>query len=130
MSRNRMANLSNRYQGTSRKVLSVCSAGMLRSPTIAWVLSNDPYNFNTRSCGVSKEYALIAIDEALIFWSSSIIVVDKYMTDVIKNIIEKSSWNLDFNHPIIHTWDIPDIYEYRNPKLVQIIKDEAAKTFI
>ena len=29
-----------------RRVLCVCSAGMLRSATMAWVLSNSPYNFN------------------------------------------------------------------------------------
>lgn len=131
MSRNRMANLSNRYQGTSRKVLSVCSAGMLRSPTIAWVLSNDPYNFNTRSCGVSKEYALIAVDEALIFWADDIICVDPLHKAYIEELINTSKWKDDFRVlPNVILWNLADIYNYRDPELVEIIKDRARGEFV
>ena len=55
---NKLANTRNPYQGTSKRVLCVCSAGLLRSPTIAWILSNPPFNFNTRAAGVSLEYVL------------------------------------------------------------------------
>lgn len=128
--RNRMANLSNRYQGTSRKVLSVCSAGMLRSPTIAWVLSNDPYNFNTRACGITKEYALIAIDEALIFWADDIICVDELHKNYVKELINTSKWKDDFVClPNVILWNLADIYNYRDPKLVEVIKDRAKGTF-
>lgn len=48
---NRIANASNKFQGSYKRVLCVCSAGLLRSPTAALVLSKDPYNFNTRACG-------------------------------------------------------------------------------
>lgn len=124
--RNRMANLNNRYQGTSRKVLAVCSAGMLRSPTIAWVLSNDPYNFNTRSCGITKEYALIPIDEALIFWADDIICVDPLHKAHIEELINTSRWKEDFAvAPNVFLWNLADIYNYRDPRLVEIVQDRA-----
>ena len=50
---------SNEYQGDYKRVLTVCSANMLRSPTIAHVLSAEPYNFNTRSAGTAG-FALTA----------------------------------------------------------------------
>lgn len=48
---NRAFVIGNSAQGRFRKVLCVCSAGVLRSPTAAWVFSNAPFNFNTRSAG-------------------------------------------------------------------------------
>ena len=55
---NRLANSSNRYQGEYKRVLCVCSAGLLRSPTAALVLSQEPYNFNTRAAGLDEAFAL------------------------------------------------------------------------
>ena len=46
--RNRLSNVNNRFQGNFKRVLYVCSAGLLRSPTLAEILSQAPYNFNTR----------------------------------------------------------------------------------
>ncbi len=116
---NRLSNVRNPYQGTSKRVLCVCSGGLLRSPTIAWVLSNDPYNFNTRSCGTSDEYALNVIDDVLVNWADEIVCadidhyryVDKHYYSAIKVII-----NLR----------IPDIYGYRDPELVELIKERYA----
>ncbi len=42
----------NPYQGKYKRVLCVCSAGVLRSATTAVVLSKEPFNFNTRSAGL------------------------------------------------------------------------------
>ncbi len=41
INRNRWGNIDNPYQGSAKKVLCVCSAGMLRSPTAANVLYVD-----------------------------------------------------------------------------------------
>lgn len=123
--RNRMGNIENKYQSDFRRVLCVCSAGMLRSPTIAWVLSNDPYNFNTRAVGCNKEYALIPIDEAMIFWADDIILVDKLHQSYIEDIIAMSRWKEDFEAPNIFVWDIPDIYSFRDKNLVSLIRDIA-----
>jgi predicted protein tyrosine phosphatase len=84
MNKNRMHNLANPYQGEAKKVLCVCSAGLLRSPTAASVLHNE-FGYNTRAAGTSKEYALIHADEALLTWAEEIVCMDmdnyKYCKD-------------------------------------------------
>ena len=113
---NRLGNVSNRFQGKYKKVLCVCSAGMLRSPTAALVLSQEPYNFNTRSAGVSKEYALIPIDEVLLAWADEIVCMDMEHEAVLRNYFEVTK--------DIKTLNIPDDFPYRDPELIQLIKEK------
>lgn len=75
---NRKWNSHNEYQGKHKRVLCVCSAGLLRSPTAAWVLSNPPYNFNTRAAGIDVGHALIPVDDVLIEWADEIVCMDEY----------------------------------------------------
>ena len=108
---------SNMYQGDYKRVLTVCSANMLRSPTIAHVLSAEPYNFNTRSAGIAG-FALIPVTEELLLWADEVVCADTehalYIRDkMIEYMIDK---------PIIDL-KIPDIYEYRNPELIKLIKE-------
>ena len=108
---------SNRFQGEYKRVLTVCSANMLRSPTMAHVLSAEPYNFNTRSAGM-ENYALIHVTDDLLYWAQEVVCADTehalYIRDkMIEYMIDK---------PIIDL-KIPDIYEYRNPKLIKLIKE-------
>lgn len=123
MNRNRLANARNPFQGDAKKVLTVCSAGLLRSPTAAWVLSNDPYNYNTRACGFSDEYALIVIDEALVFWADEIVCVEP----MVELMIYGKGFGLHEKKVI--TLDIPDNYSRMDPELIDIIRtqyDEAS----
>ena len=71
---NRLYNCKNPYQGETKKVLCVCSAGLLRSPTAAVVLHRE-FGYNTRSCGADKGHALIPIDDVLIHWADEIVVM-------------------------------------------------------
>jgi predicted protein tyrosine phosphatase len=108
---------SNSYQGDYKRVLTVCSANMLRSPTMAHVLSSEPYNFNTRSAG-TQFYALIPVTEDLLMWADEVVCADTehalYIRDkMIEYMLDK---------PIIDL-NIPDIYEYRNPELIELIKE-------
>lgn len=73
--KNQLANVANRFQTKTKKVLCVCSAGLLRSPTLANVL-NLKYGFNTRPVGADKEFALIPITQALIWWADEIVFVN------------------------------------------------------
>lgn len=107
---NRLANSKNRYQGDMKKVLCVCSAGLLRSPTVAWILSNNPFNFNTRAVGITKEYALIPVDEVLIMWADEIVVVEDWMRIELER-------NFDIDVPI-HVVETPDKYQTRDPELI------------
>ena len=73
--RNQLANVTNRYQTEAKKVLCVCSASLLRSPTLANVLHQE-LGYNTRAAGSSEEYALIPISVALIYWADEIVFVN------------------------------------------------------
>ena len=74
---NQIHNVKNEHQGDRKKVLCVCSAGLLRSPTVAHLL-NQKYGYNTRACGTDISYALIPISEALIYWADEIVCVDPF----------------------------------------------------
>ena len=113
---NRLHNCKNPYQGTYKKVLSVCSAGLLRSPTIAWVLSQDPYNYNTRACGV-HDYALVPLDQVLLTWADEIVCVQSDHEVVVNKLLA----DCGLNTPVINLM-IPDNYEYRNPELIEMIR--------
>jgi len=108
---------SNSYQGDYKRVLTVCSANMLRSPTIAHVLSANPYNYNTRSAGVAG-FALIPVTEELLFWADEIVCADTEHAIAIRD--KLIGLNLD---KVIINLNIPDIYEYRNPELIKLIKE-------
>lgn len=110
---NRLHNCTNPNQGTAKKVLCLCSAGLLRSPTAALVLSQEPFNYNTRAAGVTKEYALIPVDDVLLSWADEIVVVEAWM----------SRYTGDFAHKVI-ALDIPDMFQYRSPALMMLIKEQ------
>lgn len=117
---NRMWNVKNPHQGDFPKVLCVCSAGLLRSPTLAWVLSNEPFNANTRACGVSSGFALIIADEVLLEWADIIICVNE---ETREELFQKFP-DLQISRKLTDALDIPDRYAYRDPELVEIIKQQ------
>lgn len=108
---------SNSFQGDYKRVLTVCSANMLRSPTIAHVLSANPYNFNTRSAG-TEMCALIPVTDDLLMWADEVVCADTEHAIKVRN----KMMDLDIDIPIINL-EIEDIYEYRNPELIQLIKE-------
>ena len=119
----RLMNTGSTAQGDRPRVLCVCSAGLLRSPTVAWVLSNEPYGFNTRAAGSHKEYALIPVDEVLLAWAERLVFVNKENFEEVSrvfNISQKQSLVLD----------IPDRFQFRDPKLVTIINQQLKKHFM
>ena len=112
---NALHNCKNPYQGKDKKVLTVCSAGLLRSPTLAWILGQ--HNYNVRACGI-HDYALVPIDSVLVAWADIIIFVHP---------------DIEFACPLaykyvkdkqIFTFNVPDIYEYKDPELVTILVKE------
>lgn len=114
MKMNRMANSKNEFQGEHKKVLCVCSAGLLRSPTAAVVLSQPPYNYNTRAAGIVNQFALAQVDEVLIYWADEIVCMEMEQADLLSALTKK---------PII-CLNIEDSYAYRDEKLVWLIKEK------
>ena len=107
---------SNSYQGDYKRVLTVCSANMLRSPTIAVVLSMPPYDYNTRSAG-THSFALVPVTEDLLMWADEVVCADTEHALAIRD--KMMEYQLD--KPIVNL-RIPDIYEYRNPELILMIR--------
>lgn len=130
VTRNQLGVLFNAYQRDYKKVLTVCSAGCLRSPTAAHILSSPPFNFNTRSVGTSREYAIVPVTDALIVWADVILVMDEYQQQQINSMQNDLADQLpDYDYKQVINLDIPDEFDYRNPKLVQIMTDKFMDIF-
>lgn len=117
MYNNRMFNAGNPHQGDTKRVLCVCSAGLLRSPTAALVLSQEPYNFNTRAAGIEESYALIPVDEVLLLWADEIVCMTKQHGDMLEIILK----GLKITGKQVKVLNIPDNFAYRDPKLMKLI---------
>ena len=104
-------NASNPHQGEAKRVLCVCSAGLLRSPTAANVLHRE-YGYNTRSAGLVPDFALIVIDDVLVAWADEIVCMSRAQ--------EEALGLLEGGKPI-KCLDIPDNYSYMSPVLQALV---------
>ena len=115
---NQLYNVHNEFQGTTKKVLTVCSAGLLRSATLQNFLIKE-YGYNVRNCGTVESYALIPISEALCTWADEMVFVNKENFREVRgdldrlNIIDKC-----------YVLNIPDIYSFNHPDLIEICKSQ------
>lgn len=128
--RNQLGVVFNAFQGKHRKVLTVCSAGCLRSPTAAHILSSPPWNFNTRCAGTSQEYAIVPVTEALIIWADVILCMDEYQQNEInrmQNVLAEQMHDYDYKQVI--NLGIEDEFSYRDPKLVEIMTNKFKELF-
>lgn len=121
MSMNRLANSGNKFQGDYKKVLCVCSAGLLRSPTAAVVLSQEPYNYNTRAVGINAEYALCALDSIHLSWADEIVVMEPWMKEEVEKLLATKV--LSGKDKKVFCLTVPDSFPYRDPALIQLIKN-------
>lgn len=107
---NRFWNCTNPYQGDAKKVLCVCSAGLLRSPTAAKILWKE-YGYNTRSCGLDIGHALIPIDDVLIAWADEIVCMT----------FEQEERLLKMGCTNVKCLNIPDNFRYMDAELCELI---------
>lgn len=115
---NRLAVTYNSAQGSKLKVLCVCSAGILRSPTAANIL-HKAYGYNTRAVGVNQEYALIPLESVHLHWADEIVCMEKEHAREIGRLAIKWDYKGELNIVVL---DIPDIYKWMDPKLQDLIK--------
>jgi len=107
---NTSAPYDNPYQGQDRRVLFVCSAGILRSATAARIYAK---KYNTRAAG-SCSYALIPVTKELLLWAKQVVFVnEENYQDVTKN------FDLDTFPCYVKVLNIPDNYEHMHPELIQ-----------
>lgn len=114
MNFNKRVALRNPHQGDTKKVLCVCSAGLLRSPTMAIVLHNE-FGYNTRSAGCYGDFALIPVSEELLDWADEVVVAEKSHSEYLRDFF-------DYAEAIV--LDVPDQFEWNNEELRKIIKEK------
>jgi predicted protein tyrosine phosphatase len=116
--KNQLYNVGNEFQGSTKKVLTVCSAGLLRSATLQNFLIRK-YGYNVRNCGTFESYALIPISEALIAWADEIVFVNEENFNMVKH-------DLEVMHALnkCYVLDIPDIYSFNDPDLITICEKQ------
>ncbi len=102
--------IQNHYQGSDKKVLFVCSAGILRSATAARIYGR---KYNTRCAGTGLQYALIPLNEILMDWADEVVFVNPYNYD-------QAGFYFDLVPYMdkIKVLDIPDEYEHMDPRLI------------
>lgn len=120
----------NSSQTNARRLLFVCSVGMLRSPTAQMVASSQGYN--ARACGSAVNIALIPLSCNLINWADHIIFMN------VENAIEahKEFEAVDYKEDIMQkqiVWNIEDRYNWGDEVLWNTIdwklKDLARNDF-
>lgn len=109
---------SNPYQGTDKKLLFVCSAGLLRSATAANLYAKK--GFNTRSAG-SHDYALVPVSMNLLKWADVIYFVNK---ENWQTTMFRFADKIDLDALSINVLDIPDKYSYNHPELIKSLEDQ------
>lgn len=120
ITRNQMGVVMNTFQGSAKRVLCVCSGGILRSPSTAKVLG-EMYGYNTRAAGAEHSYALIPTTDALVMWADEIVCLMPEHEQLIKfHHKEVFDHNPDKRVVVLN---IPDNYAYMDPDLVELIKE-------
>lgn len=116
VSRNAQGVCFNPWQGEARKVLCVCSAGCLRSPTTANVLHKE-YGYNTRSAGIEPEYAIVPVSARLLMWCDEVVVMESWQAQEIESMLEQMLIERE-----VVCLSIPDNYAYMQEELIEDIK--------
>lgn len=109
----------NPYQGNDKKVLFVCSMGILRSATGARLYA---HRYNTRSAGTWAD-ALIPVTDVLLEWADEVVFVNKSNYQHIKDRYGKEGINIDevLNIKVL---DIPDAFPHMAPELVKAFEEQ------
>ncbi len=104
------------------KVLFVCNFNMMRSPTGEKVFEDDP-RFETKSAGVDKN-AMVQLELELLEWADTIFVMEERQSEII---------DFDFGEDRfkekIHCLNIPDVYEFMDSQLVEVLKQRVESFF-
>ena len=111
----------NPCQTNAKRLLFVCSAGMLRSPTAQVVASSMGYN--ARACGSHVTLALIPLSVRLILWADAIIFMNtENFKEAIKT-FKPVDYDEDINNKAV-IWDIPDHFNWGDTVLYYTIEQK------
>lgn len=107
--------LCNPYQSSDKKVLFVCSIGILRSATAARIYAR---KYNTRCAGTFKE-ALIPITQLLIDWADLIVWVNQENYRAASFLFDEQEFS--YKSKILN---IKDTYCHMQPGLIRKFKKQ------
>jgi len=102
---------------TTLKVLFICEANRLRSPTAETIFSTFP-GVEAKSAGVGKE-ATVPVSTELLEWADLIFVMEKRH----RNIIHSRFKEIYLRKRIICLY-IPDEFEFMDPELVSLLEEK------
>lgn len=113
--------VKNPYQGPDKRVVFVCSMGILRSATGARIYA---HKYNTRTAG-SWPDALVPLTPMLMAWADELVFVNK---ENYENVINKFEGDMHtFVASKSKVLDIPDRYPHMHPALIQAFSDQYEK---
>lgn len=99
------------------KILFICNANRLRSPTAETIFSGYP-GIEAKSAGVGKE-ATIPVSLELLDWADLIFVMEKRQRNIIQ-----SKFKEIYQHKRIICLYIPDEFEFMDPELVSLLEQK------
>lgn len=102
----------NPYQGDDKRVVFVCSMGILRSATAARLYA---HKHNTRAAGTDSD-ALVQLSPLLIAWADEIVFVNDHNYRKFVAALEDPDM---LGALTIRVLDIPDQYEHMHPEMVE-----------
>lgn len=111
----------NEAQGRYLRVLFVCSAGLLRSPTAAKVAGE--FNINARAAGSLPYLALIPVSANLVIWAEKLVFMNR---ENFEQTLEIFNGEPDFVGAINNksvVWNIEDHYDYNDKMLQSVLRD-------
>lgn len=108
---------ANPFQGKDKKVLFVCSMGILRSATAARIYGR---KYNTRAAGTYPD-ALVPISPLLVQWADEVVFVSQYNY---KDAIRDKEIVAELEGVPIKILDIPDKFNHMDPELVDAFEQQ------
>ena len=117
---------NNHSQGNDLRVVFVCSAGLLRSPSAARIAGE--YRINARSAGSHLHYALIPLSANLIKWAHWVVFMNpENEFEITMKIPDADLLELTRDKSIV--WNIEDTYNYMEESLEWILRKKIEETF-
>ena len=117
---------NDRSQGNDLRVVFVCSAGLLRSPSAARIAGE--YGINARSAGSHLHYALTPLSANLIKWAHWVVFMNsENKFEIAQKILDTDLLELMRDKSIV--WNIEDTYNYMEESLEWILRKKIEETF-
>jgi len=107
--------VKNPFQGNDKKIVFVCSMGILRSATGARLYAS---KYNTRTAGTWPD-ALVPLTPLLIAWADELVFVNKSNYEHVLKCVP------DLNDLTkVKVLNIPDTYEHMHPELIKAFEEQ------